>query len=282
MTRRALLAALTAAAARGAGRYPFRFAVCNETFAGASFATQCALARKTGYTGIELTPAALGPDPRRVMADAGLAFVGLHNLLSAPAGLHATTAQMDTYRRTWDHVRRLIDLCATLGGGVMVFGSGKQRHAEPGMSAADAVARLRDGLAGVAPHAERAGVTILLEPLAPHLSNIVHTLGEAVGIARQIGSRAVQSIFDVHNTAAETAPAAELVAAWRPYIRHVHLNEMDGRRPGLGHYDFRALLGALAANRYAGWLSLEVFDFQPSGEEVAAAALGYLERMAAK
>jgi len=38
------------------------------------------------------------------------------------------------------------------------------------------VARLTEGLHKVAPAAEKAGVCILMEPLAPHLCNVVHTL----------------------------------------------------------------------------------------------------------
>jgi sugar phosphate isomerase/epimerase len=121
-------------------------------------------------------------------------------------------------------------------------------------------------------------VTLLMEPLAPHLSNIVHTLAEAVAVVRQVGSPAVQTSFDVHNTPAEKETPAELLRRYRAEIRHVHLNEMDGKRPGLGDYDFAGLLRALSEVEYRGWLSLEVFDFAPSGEEVAARAREFLAK----
>jgi sugar phosphate isomerase/epimerase len=268
---------------------PFRYSVCNETFQSTPFLEQCRLARRIGYKGIEIMPGTLAPDPpkvpakqraewKRLMAEEGIAFVGLHNLLSAPAGLHATTANAKVYRRTWDHLRALVALCGDLGGGVMVFGSGRQRNAEPGMSRASAIERLTSGLAGIAGDARQAATTILIEPLAPHLSNIVNTLDAAASIVRQIGSPAVQTIFDVHNTAAEKESAAALISRYGRLIRHVHLNEMDGKRPGAGSYDFGALLRALRAARYEGWLSLEVFDLAPSGEEVARRALEYLKK----
>ena len=294
MTRRRLLqvigAVTTVASGEPVGR--FRFSVCNETFQGMRFEDQCRLARETGYSGIEVMPGTLAKDPggiplarrsdlRRTISDHGLAFVGLHNLLTVPAGLHATSNDVAVRQRTWDFVRKLADLCADLGpNGILVFGSGKQRSAATGASITDALARFRDGLASVAPHAQKCGVTILIEPLAPHLCNLVNRLDEAAALVRDIHSPAVQTMFDVHNSAAETLSPMELIAKYIPIIRHVHLNEMDGRLPGSGTYDFNLLFRALERNRYRGWCSVEVFDFKPTGEEVARNALNYLTPVA--
>ena len=172
-----------------------------------------------------------------------------------------------------------MDLCADLGSnGILVFGSGKQRNAEPGDEHPDALARFRDGLRSVAPYALDRGVTVLIEPLAPHLSNLVNRFDETVELVRQIESPAVRTMFDVHNTAGETLPAPALIAKYISVIRHVHLNEMDGRRPGTGSYDFRSLFRMLERHNYDGWLSLEVFDFSPNGERLASGALSYLQR----
>jgi D-psicose/D-tagatose/L-ribulose 3-epimerase len=57
---------------------------------------------------------------------------------------------------------------------------------------------------------------------------------------------------------------------------------MDGRHPGTGAYDFRPVLGALARRGYAGWLSLEVFDFSAGADRIAADSLRYLQNEVAK
>jgi sugar phosphate isomerase/epimerase len=54
---------------------------------------------------------------------------------------------------------------------------------------------------------------------------------------------------------------------------------MDGRHPGTGSYDFSIPLRALKDIGYDGWLSLEVFRFEPSGEEVARASYEYLRNL---
>jgi sugar phosphate isomerase/epimerase len=52
----------------------------------------------------------------------------------------------------------------------------------------DAVKRFAEGLAGVAEAAGERNITPVIEPLAPHLSNAVNTLAEAVAIARLSGT----------------------------------------------------------------------------------------------
>ena len=238
-------------------------------------------ARRTGYTGIEIAPSTLAEDPaampaprrreiRSLIVDTELSFVGLHSLLTSPKGLHVTTPDKPVRDRSWDYVQRLIELCADLGPkGILVFGSGKQRSTTAGSSVTDATRRFEEGLARVAPFAAERETVILLESLAPRNSNVVNSLEQAVAIVRRIGSPNVRTMFDTHNAVAETTPHAELIRRYHPYIRHVHVNEMDGRYPGSGGYDFKPVLAALGECSYQGWVSVEVFDFRPDGVTIA-------------
>jgi D-psicose/D-tagatose/L-ribulose 3-epimerase len=301
LTRRSIIVSLTAMSCTsredaenlpGLSANRLRLAICNNTFQGSTFEQACQGAARAGYTGLEIAPGTLHEDPasvtasrraeiRRAMDSEGLTFVGLHNLLGAPKGLHITTPDDAVRRRSWEYFRRLIDLCADLGsGGGMVLGSGKQRDALPGTSREDARNRVRDGLANLAPHAAARGVVLLPETLAPHLSNILTSMEETISLVREIDSPAVQTLFDTHNAVAETLPHDELIERYAAHIRHVHVNEMDGRHPGTGNYDFGNLLGALRRISYAGWVSLEVFHFEPSGDEIARASAEYLRSVA--
>lgn len=277
-----------------AGPGPFRLAVCNETFQGWDLPSACRGALRTGYSGIEIAPFTLSDDPvtipavrRREFRDAvlseGVGYVGLHSLLTAPRGeLHITTPDAAVRERSWTYFRHLIDLCADLGDeGLMILGSGRQRRTVGGSSVAEATGRLREGLAGVADHARARGVTILPETLAPHLCDVLTSLDETVAMVREIGHPAVQTMFDTHNAAAERTPHGELIKKHADLIRHVHVNEMDGRHPGTGAYDFSVPLQALKDVGYRGWLSLEVFQFEPSGEEIARLSSAYLRRVEA-
>ena len=273
----------------GPGEERFRLAICNETFQGWSVLDGFRGALSTGYTGVEIAPFTLSDDPasvpaadrkeyRDAMQSEGLGYVGLHSLLTVPRGeLHVTTPDNAVRNRSWQYFRKLIDLCADLGdGGMMILGSGRQRRTVDGTSIADATARLRDGLAEVADHAAERGVTILPETLAPHLCDVLTSMEQTVSMVRQIGHPAVQTMFDTHNAVAEEVPHDQLIKLHAELIRHVHINEMDGRHPGTGSYDFAVPMQALKDIGYSGWLSLEVFQFEPSGEEVARLSSQYL------
>lgn len=267
----------------------FRHAVCNEIYKDWDFAESCAHLRSIGYTGIEIAPFTLAEDPatitsdrrreyRRVIEDSGLRFVGLHWLMVSPKGLHATTPDTSLRERSWAHIRNLIDLCADLGhDGIMVFGSPQQRASTGGLTREEATRHYIEGVAAVAPHAESRRVTILVEALPPSQCDVVQSLEEAVDIVRQVGSPAVRTMFDTHNAAEERESHAELLDRYFDYIRHVHVNEMDGRHPTPGGYDFKPVLSVLKKRDYQGWVSLEAFDFTPGAEAIAKGSLRYLE-----
>jgi sugar phosphate isomerase/epimerase len=201
----------------------------------------------------------------------------------SPKGLHVTTPDTALREKSWAHIRDLIDLCADLGdGGVMVFGSPQQRSTTDGSTREEATRRYEDGLASVAGHAMERGVTILVEALPLNQSNVVTSLDEAVEIVRRIASPAVRTMFDSHNAVDETEPHAALVDRYFDLIRHVHVNETDGKHCGQGSYDFKPVFEVLRRRNYTGWVSLEAFDFTPGAERIAAESLRYLESEIAK
>jgi D-psicose/D-tagatose/L-ribulose 3-epimerase len=268
----------------------FRHSTCNEAFEKWSFADACKAIRKIGYTGIEIAPFTLAERPtdvtaaqrrecRDIMQSEGLTFVGLHWLMVSPKGLHVTTPDSALRERSWQHIRDLIDLSADLGpDGVLVFGSPKQRSTTGGLTREEATRNYIDGLRSVAPHAADRGVTILVEALPIDQSDVVQSLEEAVGIVREIDSPGVRTMFDVHNAINETEPHSDLVDRWFDYIRHVHVNELDGKHCGAGTYDFKPVFQTLARRGYCGWISLEAFDFSYGEERLVTESLRHLER----
>lgn len=269
--------------------YQFRHAICNEIYQGWDFAEACRHMKAAGYQGIEIAPFTLSDDPasisaakrreyRQIITDSGLTFAGLHWLMVAPKGLHVTTPDAALRARSWQLIRGLVDLCADLGpGGVMVFGSPKQRETTGGATREEATCRYKDGLAEVAPHAAERGVTILVEALPSNQCDVVLSLEEAVSIVRDINSPGVRTMFDTHNAVDETEPHAVLVDRYFEFIRHVHVNETDGGHCGTGGYDFGAVFKVLRDRDYQGWVSLEAFNFDPGPDRIANESLRHLE-----
>jgi sugar phosphate isomerase/epimerase len=274
--------------------YEFRQSICNEAFEGWKFADACKAIRKAGYTGIEIAPFTLAEQPadvsaaqrrecKDIMASEGLTFVGLHWLMVSPKGLHVTTPDVEARKLGWQHIDHLIDLCADLGpNGVMVFGSPKQRSTTGGATREEATRNYIDGLAGVAPHAAERGVTILVEALPSDQADVILTLEEAASIVRELDSPGVRTMFDVHNAINEVEPHDILVDRYFDVIRHVHVQELDGKHCGTGNYDFKPVFAVLKRRNFGGWVSLEAFDFTPGAEKLANESLRHLESEIAK
>ncbi len=274
--------------ARAAGMR-FNYSICNEMFEKRDFAAVCKAIKSAGFTGIEISPFTLAenadqitPARRRELVDIirseGLRFAGLHWLLVTPPGLHVTTADKNLRERSWEYVKKVVDLCADLGKGIMVFGSPKQRSAQD-VTVAEATKNFKDGLASIAPHVGERGCTILIEALASKETNVVNTLGQAVEMVREINHPAIQTMFDFHNTADEKDPADVLVKRYFKYIRHIHVNEMDGRYPGSGSFNYLPAFQVLANLKYSHWVSLEVFDFKPGPEQILRETMTFYQRL---
>jgi sugar phosphate isomerase/epimerase len=111
---------------------------------------------------------------------------------------------------------------------------------------------------------------------------VVLTLDEAARLVREINHPAIQTMFDVHNAIDEVEPHECLVEKYFDLIRHVHVNELDGRHCGAGNYDFKPVLDVLRRRNFKGWVSLEAFDFTPGAERLANESLRHLEAEIAK
>ena len=69
--------------------------------------------------------------------------------------------------------------------------------------------------------------------------------------------------------ASEATPIPELVYEFAPDTAHFHANDPNLLGPGMGDVDFGPIAQALRDTGYGGWVSVEVFRYDPSPEEVA-------------
>jgi sugar phosphate isomerase/epimerase len=264
-----------------------RFAICNELFEGWTFRRMAECVAATGYDGIEVAPYTLAarvdeisPATRREQAaiarDLGLAITGLHWLLAQPPGLQLLAAEAATRIRTIDHLRGLVDLCADLGGRILVFGSPRQRcrpdAVAPGLAGSWATEAFRQ----VGDAAASRGVTLCLEALPADLTNFLTTNAEVASFVDAVAHPCVRMMVDVKSMSSEALPIPENLRTWAGRFDHVHANDANGRGPGFGAVDFRPILKTLQDQRYERFVSVEVFDFTGGPELIAARSLEYL------
>ncbi len=267
-----------------------RLSLCNEVLAPWGFAEQCAYAAKLGYRGLEIAPYTLADDPMTITdaqaaqwagiaSDHGLAISGLHWLLVAPKGLSISSPDAAVQARTRSVMRRLVELCAQLGGRYLVHGSPGQRNPHPGQSSADALARATEAWVAAGEHAGRFGLHYCIEPLSRTQTPVVNTLAEAMAIVEAAALPALKTMLDTSSAGAtETEPLPALIDRCWPsgHLVHVQLNDRNRRGPGQGEDRFAPILAALARQNYGGWLAMEPFDYVPDGRGCAAWSIGYV------
>lgn len=264
-----------------------RYAICNETFEGWEHARICARIAELGYTGLEVAPFTLAPrisdvspqrrtELRRQAETAGIRILGLHWLLAKTEGFHLTSPDPAVRQRTGVYLAELAHAAADLGGDILVLGSPAQRTYPPSVSASQARDYALDTLKHCLKALEQHRVYLCLEPLAPAETNFLNTAAEAVDLARCLDHPFVRLHLDVKAMAAETQPAPEIIRTWADWLGHFHANDPNKRGPGFGATDFRPILRALYDIRYAGWISVEVFDYTPDPDTIARESIRYL------
>ena len=272
-----------------------KFALCNEVLQPLPFAQQCELAAELGFDGLEVAPFTLAPDPMlisdaqarefaQVAASHGMRIFGLHWLLVAPGGLSIVSNDSAVRQRTVDVMKRLVALCALMGGSYLVHGSPKQRSVPPDCSREEALARATECFAQAGAAAEAAGVVYCIEPLSTRETDLINTVAEAAQIVDAISSRGLKTMVDCSAAGqVEREPVHELMARWMPtgHIAHVQVNDPNRRGPGQGEMKFGPILEVISRmqvqGHYEGIVAVEPFDYVPDGPGCAAHSIGYLK-----
>jgi sugar phosphate isomerase/epimerase len=265
-----------------------RFAICNEIFRGWNLEDAFAFAARTGYDAIEIAPFTIAnsvteissADRLRIREIAGrnrLEIAGIHWVLVKPEGLYITHPDAGIRERTARYFCDLVDFCADLGGKVMVVGSPKQRNVMPGVSSNQALEWAEATFRPSVSRAESREVTICFEPLAPAETNFINTAEEAIQFAGRLSSPKFKIILDVKAMCSEAKPIPQIIHESWPYFAHFHANDRNLKGPGFGEVDFKPIAAALNAAGYAGFVSVEVFNFDEGPEKIATRSLEYLK-----
>ncbi|MCA9177903.1 MAG: sugar phosphate isomerase/epimerase [Planctomycetales bacterium] len=270
-----------------------KYGICNETFQDWPFDKAFAFAAECGYTGVEFAPftinknaAEITPEQRREAREqaraAGLEVIGLHWLLAFTEGLYWTSPDADVRRRTSEYLRELARLCRDLGGEVMVLGSPLQRNLLPGVSMDEAMKYAADVVRDAEQEFANCGVVLALEPLGPQEGDFLVTADEGAALMDMIDSPQVRLHLDVKAMSSESLPIPEVIRKHGGRMAHFHANDANRRGPGMGDIDFVPILQTLKDVGYDGWVSVEVFDYEPGIEALAGDSIRYLKDCWAK
>ncbi len=264
-----------------------KYAICNETFQGWDFAKAFSYARTCGYEGIEIAPFTLAPSADQVstarrrevrsqIVEAGLECVGLHWLLAKTEGFYLTSPDEEVQRRTGAYLATLCELCDDLGGSLMVLGSPQQRNLLPGVSHDEAMRHAAATIRHALPAFEDRGITLALEPLGPGEGDFLNTAASGIELAKMVDSPLCRLHLDVKAMSSEASPIPDIIRESRDWMAHFHANDPNLLGPGMGEVEFDPIIAALLDIEYQGWVSVEVFRYEPDIETICESSISYL------
>ena len=178
--------------------------------------------------------------------------------------------------RVQDYMSRVLARAGQLGTKTLVFGSGGARNVPDGFSRDAARGQILAFLRVSMPFAEKAGVTLVAEPLNKGECNILNSVAEAMTYVREVDHPNFKCLVDSYHFWLEHEPLKNLEAAMGS-IHHVHVADEQGRvAPGIsGNSDYRKFFRVLKAGGYDGPISVEAKGVTP---EIYESTLAYLKQ----
>ncbi len=259
-----------------------RFAICNEMFRDWPMERIADKAAALGYHGVEIAPFTLSDTPaslttvqrkaiRTACESRGLAVCGLHWLLAGPGNYSVSSPDEGVKNITRDLLRGLANLCADLGGEVLVFGSPRQRSLAATDYPRAARIRIADFFRSLLPDLAAAGVTMCFEPLTSAETNFINTMHDAVDLVRDLHHPFFKLHLDVKAMRlGEHRPPADIIREeGGRFLHHFHANDPNLLGPGMGDEDQAPIGKALRDVGYKRWVSVETFIEGPGPEETA-------------
>jgi hydroxypyruvate isomerase len=154
-------------------------------------------------------------------------------------------------------------------------GDRKVKFQFPDMTEKEKYKSVFEGLLEIIPFAEKAGVTLVLEPLNSLVDHAGYWLKNSeIGfeLVREIKSPNLKILFDIYHQQISEGNIIERLTDNVEAIGHVHVADVPGRhQPGTGELNFINILNQLRITGYEDYVGLEFLPSIPSRE---AAKLG--------
>lgn len=265
-----------------------KFAICSEIFQDWNdWDRTIEYVKSVGYDALEIAPFMLSkyitdvppdtaPRIRAKAEDTGLEIAGLHWILSKCDGLHINSPDAEVRLKTADYLCELTRFCAALGGKVMIFGSPQQRGVAEGLTYQQAFDYTVEGLKHAAPVLDEHGIMLCMEPLSTAETNFLHNAQQTLDLVKAVDHPQVQMMLDTKAMTTEDLDRPDLIRKYAPHMKHYHANDANLNGPGFGEVDFVPIFKALKDVNFDGYVSVEVFKFEPGPEAIAEQSLAYM------
>ncbi|NQT88750.1 sugar phosphate isomerase/epimerase [bacterium] len=252
-----------------------------------------------GYDGVEIPFNDLSVlDAKATDAAREKAGVGLTSCCVMMPGTNLCSDDPAERAAGVERIKKLVDITAEMGGDVVAgpiyspvsYLSGTGRTDEEWT-------RCVDGLGAAAQHAEKANITLAVEPLNRFETYVFNTVGDAAKLCEAIGSPALTVQADTFHCHIEEDDTAAAIRACGKRLGHFHASESQRGTPGTGQVRWQEVFAALKDIQYDRWVTIESFaigirdlckaaciwrPIYTSADDLAKNGLAFLKKMAAE
>ena len=199
----------------------------------------------------------------RKLRDSSLVCEVLDNPVPLDQCIADESFDLDFYQ---GYLKKGADRAAELGVRYYIFGNGRTRSLPASGDIEAAKEKNLVFMRMLADIAAQRNITVLIEPLAPTVSNVIHSIPEAIEYAGTVGKPNVGTFLDYRWFVDRNHPFP-MIEEYGQHIRHVHIDNPDLPFPKRlvpkvndGH-DYSSLFRALQKINYQGILSIEANTF---------------------
>jgi sugar phosphate isomerase/epimerase len=270
-----------------------QFAFSTNAFKRTSLEEAVTSIASCGYGGVEMMadiPHAYPPHMPPERVDALVAQLRRLRLQISNINAFTLFAIGDTYRPTWidpdpaqrrqriSHTAACIEMAGRLRAPTISLQPGGPLTGEPVEDALDLYA---DGIMQLLPSAERAGVTLTVEP-EPGL--LIETSTQCRDFVRRMNHPRLRMNADLGHFYCVGEDPAAVLESCRDIIAHIHIEDIAANRvhqhliPGAGAMDFDSIFSMIRKIDYRGWVTVELYPYETTAEDAALQAMKYLQR----
>jgi D-psicose/D-tagatose/L-ribulose 3-epimerase len=108
-------------------------------------------------------------------------------------------------------------------------------------------------------YAAKSDVMLAVEAINRFECYLCNTMDQLGKLVEKVNHNNVKAHFDTHHANIEEKKFKNSIERISPILGHVHISENDRGTPGDGHIPWDETFATLAAQKYAGWLTIEAF-----------------------
>jgi hydroxypyruvate isomerase len=207
---------------------------------------------------------------KKTAADCGIQVAAFH------ANRGGTLIHPEHRERFAAGVRESLAMAREMGVGQLLFltdelaEDGRARFRFPELPADAQRRSVLEGLKAVAPLAEAAGVTLLLEPLNTYVDHPGYFLSSSAAgfeLLRAVSSPRLKLLYDIYHMQIMEGNLIPALTRHLDLIGHIHVADTPGRHePGTGEINYPVVFERLREAAYPGYIGLEFAPRIPSRE----------------